>query len=67
MLAVRRAEVENALAVIERHQDDTLPAEGDVGLDPDVEVAEGQVACPACGHVFDEGPEACPDCEIRLR
>lgn len=66
MLVVPRVEAEQSVRIVQRHQQETLPDEGAVGLAAGVELSEGERACIACGHVFPEGPSACPDCGISL-
>ena len=66
MLVVPRVEAEQSAHIIQRHQQETLPDEGEAGLAAGVELSEGELACIACGHVFSEGPSACPDCGISL-
>ena len=65
MLAVPRANAEKALEVVVAYQERNLPDEGDDHLS-DSELNEGELACPACGHVSAEDVEECPDCGIRL-
>ncbi len=54
------------MAAIQQFQEETLPAEGECGVDPAQPVAEDEMACPACGHVMAQDSEECPDCGIRL-